>query len=417
VSGTASSRIVARFLTLRASRWFPTGFLIPVLVLFLVDRGLTLAEIGLVVAAQGAVNLLLEIPTGGFADALGRKHVLLAANMFEIASLILLIAGRSLVWYAVAFGMQGVYRALESGPLDAWFVDAIRANPERQHGSDDVERGLAQGGVVIGVTLAAGSLASGILVSTHPIAAVSPLVLPLVAALALRMVDTVLVATLMTEVRAPRGRGAVMEEAKRVPTIITDVFRLVRASAPLALIVAVELFWGFGMATFEGLFPPRLGEVLGSSERAAAIMGPVAAAAWLAAAAGSAIVPWFTRRFGRHVAAAAMRVLQGATVAAMGLLAGPVGLITAYLVCFVVHGAANPVHATLLHNEAAAENRTTVLSLDSMAGQAAGALGMIVLGRIADVSGIPVGMFVGGAVLAAAAPLYLLAGRSHLQSN
>ncbi len=71
--------LTRRFVVLSALRWFPTGLLIPLTAVLMQSRGLSLAEIGLVAAAQGVVVVLLELPTGGLADALGRRPVLLAA--------------------------------------------------------------------------------------------------------------------------------------------------------------------------------------------------------------------------------------------------------------------------------------------------------------------------------------------------
>ena len=136
-------RLQRRYLLLRATRWFPTGLIIPVFVLYLVDKGLTYGQIGLVTAAQGVMVLLLELPTGGLADALGRRRVLLIANLVELVSVSMILFAPSLGWFVAAFAIQGIYRALESGPLDAWFVDGIHvANPE-----GGVERGLSLGGV------------------------------------------------------------------------------------------------------------------------------------------------------------------------------------------------------------------------------------------------------------------------------
>jgi len=44
------------------------------------DRGLTLAQVGMVSATQSIVVLLLELPTGGLADAVGRRPVLAAVR-------------------------------------------------------------------------------------------------------------------------------------------------------------------------------------------------------------------------------------------------------------------------------------------------------------------------------------------------
>ena len=74
-------QVSRRYLALVALRWFPTGLLIPVVMLLPLERGLTLSEIGLAAAAQGLFVLFLELPTGGLADSLGRKHVLVAASL------------------------------------------------------------------------------------------------------------------------------------------------------------------------------------------------------------------------------------------------------------------------------------------------------------------------------------------------
>ena len=48
----APSILRRRLLLLRGLRWLPTGLIIPVLVLLLLDRGLSLGQIGLVTAAR-----------------------------------------------------------------------------------------------------------------------------------------------------------------------------------------------------------------------------------------------------------------------------------------------------------------------------------------------------------------------------
>ena len=116
-----------RFLILRGLRWLPTGLLIPVLVLVLLERGLSLTQLGIVFAGQGLMVLVLELPTGGLADAIGRRTVLLVATVFEVAAIVILIGAHSLPLLVLAAGLMGVYRALESGPLDSWYVDTAQA--------------------------------------------------------------------------------------------------------------------------------------------------------------------------------------------------------------------------------------------------------------------------------------------------
>lgn len=397
-----------RYLILLGLRWLPTGMLIPLLALLPLSRGLTLSEVGMAAAIQGVVVLALELPTGGLSDSLGRRPVLLLAGLLSLTSLTLLFFAHSFLAFATAFAVQGVFRALDSGPLEAWYVDAaIADDPEA-----DISRGLSGGGAVLGLAVAAGGLLAGGLIAWDPLAAVDALALPVLAAGAAQVASLVALAALLTEVREAKGWRATVTSVKQVPTVIGGAVRLLRRSRVLTALVAVELFWGFGMVTFETLMPVRLTEVTGGAEQAAALMGPAASAAWVASAAGAATAALVGRRFGLAVGAASMRVLQGVTVAGMAVFAGPVGVIAAYLATYVVHGAANPLHQTLLHHQVSGTHRSTVVSLNSMVSQPAGSLGLVTLTALAGASSVTTAMLVGAVVLAVAAPLYLPAHRS-----
>lgn len=396
-----------RFLVLRGLRWFPTGLLIPIGVLLMLDRGLSLAEIGVAVAAQGVLVFCLELPTGGLSDAIGRRPVLMAATVFEMAAMAVFFIADTLVMFILVFALEGIYRSLDSGPLDAWYVDATLAEDR----DANIEGGLSAGGVVLGVAIGGGALLSGGLVALGPVSGVSALALPVLIVIALRIVELVAIAVLVKEVRPGKGAAAFRASVRQVPSVMRGAARVVRGSTVLIALVSVELFWGFGMVAFENLLPPRLTEVVGGAEQAAAILGPTAAVAWLVSAAGAALVPLLTRWLGPALTAAAMRILQGGTVVVMGLAGGIVGVVAAYLATYAVHGASNPIHAALLHRQVTSEHRTTVLSANSMAGMPAAAVGAVVLGWLADQTSVSTAIVVGGVILALAAPLYLPAHR------
>jgi predicted MFS family arabinose efflux permease len=396
-----------RYLTLVALRWLPVGLLMPIFVLIPLSRGLSLTEIGLVFSMQGLVVLALELPTGGLSDSIGRRPVLLLASVISIIALGLFTVADSAPLFVVAMILQGVYRALDSGPLEAWYVDGtMAADPDAE-----IEHGLGRGSAVLSLAIALGSLISGALVALHPIPGLDPLLLPLIVCLVLQVVDLLAIATLMTEPARPRDPRAVVTSMRAVPGIVADGLRLLRSSRVLLGIVLVEASWGFSMVAFESLFPIRLSELVGGNDAAGAIMGPVGAAAWLASAAGAAGIVALSRRIGVARSAAALRVIQGATIVAMGWLAGPTGVIAAYLGCYVAHGASNPMHTTLLHRQVDSPHRTTVLSMNSMVGQPAFAFGAITLAALADGTSVSTAMIVGGLICAVAAPLYIPAWR------
>lgn len=397
-----------RYLTLYGLRWLPTGLLVPVMILLMQERGLSLSQIGLLATAQGLAVLALELPTGGLADALGRKPVLVVAWVVCLVSLMLFAVADSFWVFFLVWALQGIYRALDSGPLESWYVDAtLAADPKAEY-----ERGLGWAGTVSGIAIGAGALLGGGLVALGPVGPLSALTLPVLVAIALQVAALVALTVLLVEHRPARGAAAVRASVAEAPRMVGQAIGLLRRNRVLLALVAVELFWGFGMITFESLLPVRLAEVVGGADRAAALLGPASSAAWLANAAGAALTPLLLRRLGAAPAAALMRVLQGVTVVGMGLLAGPVGVLIAYLACYTVHGASNPLHMGLLHRQVDGPYRTSVLSLNSMMGQPAGALGALVLTAVADATSITVAMLVGAVVLAVAAPLYLPAWRA-----
>ncbi len=396
-----------RYLLLIGLRWLPVGFMIPIFVLVPLSRGLSLTEIGLVMSVQGLVVLALELPTGGLSDSLGRRPVLILASILAVASLVLFSLATTVSVFVIAMFLQGIYRALDSGPLEAWYVDAtLAAEPDAP-----IERGLGHGSSVLSGAIAMGALASGGLVALHPIAGLDPLALPLTAAVVLHVVHLGGVTLLMSEAPRARDRRAISASVRAVPGVIADGIRLLRGSRVLTGLIGVEAFWGFSMVTFESLFPIRLADLVGGTDRAAAIMGPVGSGAWFAAAVGSALVVGLSRRLGVARSAAILRIVQGATIVLMGWLAGPIGVVAAYLACYVAHGASNPMHTTLLHRQVDGPHRTTVLSMNSMIAQPAGSLGAIILAAVADGSSVATAMVIGGIICAVAAPLYIPAWR------
>jgi predicted MFS family arabinose efflux permease len=407
MSTLTPTRVQRRFLLLHGLRWLPVGLMIPVLVLLPLERGLTLAQYGLAAAIQGIVVMILELPTGGLSDALGRRPVLLLAGAVDLASLTVLTFADSVVLFFIVYLLQGIYRALDSGPLEAWYVDHALAVDEKA----DIETGLSRSGIVIGVAIAGGALLGGGLVALGPLGRFSALTVPILASLVLQVVSIIAVATLMTEERTGRGMGALVASVRSVPAAVGGAVGLLRRSRIVVALIAVEVFWGFGMVSFEGLMPVRLTEVVGDAEHASALMGPAGSAAWLASALGAALIPLLARRIGAPWTGAVLRVLQGVAVVGMAVLAGPAGVIAAYLLCYTVHGAANPVHSGLLHRQVEGPYRASLISLNSMVSQPAGALGLVVLTAVASRVSVTVAMLVGAAVLAAAAPLYLVARR------
>jgi DHA1 family tetracycline resistance protein-like MFS transporter len=402
-----------RFLLLLALRWLPVGLELPILVLLPLDRGLTLAQAGLAASLQGFVVLALELPTGGLSDSWGRRPVLAASAVVSAVSLSLFAMADTFAMFAAVFVLQGVFRALDSGPLEAWYVDAMLADDPKAK----VDRGLSAAGAVTGVAMGAGALVAGGIVAWVRVPGVPTLALPVWLGLFVQLMALVGILLFVHDQPHPAGRRRFLASLRDVPRVIVEGAGLVRRSRVLLALIGVELFWGFGMVTFEVLVKVRLAEEVGGNDKAAAIAGPAGTVAWLAFAVGSGLVPLLSTRIGLAMTGAVLRVAQGVAVLGMGLLAGPVGLLAGYLVAYAVHGASNPVHLTLLNRQVTSGHRSTVMSMNSMVAQPAGSLGTIVLTALATGVSTSFAIVVGAVVLAVAAPLYLPAARAERRES
>lgn len=402
------------FFLVTALRWLPDGALVALLVAFLLERGLDLAQVGLVSAVHAGVVLVLELPSGGLADAVGRRPVLVVAAVIGAVSFGAMVVAEGLGGLVVAMALHAVFRALDSGPLEAWYVDrALAADPHH-----DLQADLSRAGFWTYGGLAAGALAAGA-AGLVPGLPVTPLTAAMTLAAVLAVAHAVAVVLLVREEPHATGRW------RTLPRIALATPRLVRESTTLGwrhrglrLVLAVEVTWGAGLTALELLWQPRTAAVIGTTSDTW-IFGGMAAGALLVGAGGALAAPPLVRllRGRTEYAAALLRVAQGATVLGLAATGGLVGVVVAYALFYVVHGAANPLHYTLLHRRVGAEHRATVISLNSLVARASGLPAALAVGLLAETAGTPLTLAVAAGVLAAGAPLYLLAARERQVSS
>ncbi len=408
LSPTAARRA---FLVLTFTRWFPVGLIVGAMTLWPLEQGLTISEALLAFSFMGFVVFALELPTSGFADAFGRRPVYIVSAVVNIASSVVVIIADSFWSFAIAGALFGLFRALDSGPLEAWYVDTVHVTEP----GADVDQTLAAQSTVLGASIAVGSVLSGVLIAWGPLPASSALLLPLLVWAALNVVHLLIVVLVMREPRThvdATGARRAAESVREAPVVIREGLGMLRTNRVLRGIVLVEIFWSTAMVVFETFQPIRLAELVGGEEQAGALMGPVAAVGWGVFALGSALAGLASRRIGITWTAILSRILNGLGAVVMGLVAGPAALIAAYFFTYALHGTGGPMHESLLHREAVARNRATVLSMNSMVGFAAFSIAAPLLGVLADVVNTQTAMATAGAFSVFGALFYLPALRA-----
>jgi MFS family permease len=408
-----------RYYLLTTTRWLPVGFVVGIFILVMTSRGLTIAQAATIGSVMGFTCFFLELPTSGFADAVGRRPVYLTAAVINIVAITGYALAQSFWAFVVAGALMGAFRALDSGPLEAWFVDAVH---ETTPGAD-VDRQLSRAGSILGVAIAVGAVLSGVLIWWNPAAdipgheAASPLDIAVWVSVALSVVHLVVSAVVMRENRPVVGSertrlSHALGEARQTPSVIKSGLVLLGRNRVLMGIVLAEVFWSIGMITFESFMPLRLEEMVGSAQEAGALVGPVSAAGWGLFSVGAWLAGTTSTRVGVARAAILGRVLNALGAVVMGLVTGPAGLIAAYLFTYSMHGMNGPPHAALLHREAESRNRSTVLSINSMMSFLAFGIAGPLFGSMADRVSLAAAMTTAGAISILGAVFYLPARRA-----
>jgi len=190
--------------------WLATALPLSLSVLLFQARGLDLFQIGVAMGVYSLTIVILEVPTGGLADAIGRKRAAVIAYAFLMGSSALLLFAFSFPAVLIAFIFYGVGRALSSGALDAWFVDALQAVDPQV----DLQPYLARAGTFSFLALGVGTLlgsAIPVLFKALPVdgsAVLTPFSMPILFALGLKLLLVVLTSLLVQEDRAGAHQGS-----------------------------------------------------------------------------------------------------------------------------------------------------------------------------------------------------------------
>ncbi len=110
-------------------RLLATSYLwLPIFVAFMQERGLGFNEVMLLSALYSVVVVLVEVPTGAFADRIGRRQSMMAGALALVASGVVAYFAHSLLVFAIAEVLSAVSMSLCSGADSAYLYDMLAAN-------------------------------------------------------------------------------------------------------------------------------------------------------------------------------------------------------------------------------------------------------------------------------------------------
>jgi MFS transporter, DHA1 family, quinolone resistance protein len=398
--------------------WIATALPMPIIVLLQRERGMDLFQVGVLTAVYSVTIIALEVPTGGLADAWGRRRVSVLAYLVMAASMLSLAMAGGFILLAATFVLYGAGRALISGALEAWFVDEVlRLAPE-----EELQRSLAYGNTVSLFALSAASLLGGwlpeLLSGTELPGGRSALALPPAAAAGVLLITGVLTARLVREqvAAAPAdasGRADAVDAteadgAGEAGSIILRAILDTVRNRTLLLLAMLSVVAGAAISTMETFWQPFFADTLdgGTPTR---LFGVITAGNFLLAMGGNLASTPLTRLLGGRPArfAAVAQGLRGVFVLLLALQYSMGPAVGAFWLAYMMVGAGESPHQTLINRNVAPQRRSAMLSVQSLALSLGAFMGSAVFGYIARAVGLRAVWIVTAGYLVLSLVLYL----------
>jgi MFS family permease len=414
----STKRVVFAYVSTGALFTLATSMIWAINTIFLLQRGhLSLFEVMLINTFFLIAQALCEVPTGVIADTIGRRtSFLLAIAIICVSTIIYVITpllGWGLIGFTVGSALLGLGFTFQTGAVDAWMVDALDAagwvGPK--------DRVFARGQQAGGVAMIVGSLAGGVLGNIN-------LVIPYLVRAGVLVLAFVLVVALVHDSGfepRPLRFSTFGEESRRVLTAGTKYGWNSPVVRPLMFVSAVTgvagmfVFYSWQPLILEFLGNPNAVWLLGVVQAVASVVMIVGAGL-----TGVAMGKGEKRRHPATVLAIGSLVTAVGvfSIAAVGLFRFTPGVVPAAVAILLwfawslMFGLLGPIRASYINDNIPSAQRATVLSLDSLFGDAGGSVGQPILGWIATAFGLPIAWALSSVAFAAGAPLYLRSGRA-----
>ena len=403
------NKLICVFSLNQTLHWFIIGLLIPIMALLQLEKGLDLFQIGLVSAIYGGTVMLLELPTGGLADTIGRKRVyLISLIVLWCAGLLLLLAG-NFTTVIIGFLFSGVARALSSGSLDAWFVDEFNTiEPE-----GNLQEALAHVGIFIPAGLGVGSLVGGLLpMSVGKITAQLPgfgiYSANLLTMNLLIIVQFLLTVILVKEQLHPDRRSTIWTGLKRFPNVVSTSIHYGINNQSILLLLLSSFAWGIGIVGLEVLWQPQVKHILGSDSQTW-LFGLLATGYFLASSVGSLLSTPLCKLFKQNYPRILFhtRLFMGLFVFLLALQGHVIGFTWWYWTLFVWNGMSKSPYMAIFNAHIPESHRSTLLSCQSFFVQFGVLSGSLTMGYIAETFSIPLAWCFAAAILVISSLLYV----------
>lgn len=334
---------------------FSTGILTPVLTLVLCSHGASLSTVPVFLGIFAVTVMVLEVPSGVFADLKGRKNTFLMSHMFIWLSFFTIFMGNSPLFLALGNVFLGMGRAFGSGSMEALEIDQYIEKNGESH-LPEINSLLAK---LDNFGLAAGALLGGYLGYVD-----SDYSLNLISLL---LAEAILIFMAVFFVKEDRTERKKTEQ--NLLKGFSGMLKSIKSSRILCNICGMAAVLGFLLAAVETYWQPSIKLYL--PQNLTWLLGIVNCSAYLGGSLGNTAGMKILSKTGNTLSAkkrlyAAFRILLCLVPVFMAFCRAWYMFAIVYALVYMVSGMAGLVENTLLHEAADSSFRASMMSLYSL---------------------------------------------------
>ncbi len=374
--------------------------------LFLLNAGMTIFQVFIVNAVYSGSMAIFEIPTGVFADTLGRRLSFLFSTVVLMVGTLGYVFAATLsssFWPFVLMSMVlGLAYTFYSGAVEAWIVDALHFIGYME----PMDHVFSKAAGISSICVLVGTVLGGIIGTFNlsiPYIIRAFLILGAFGIAFIRMND-------LGYTRKAIKLGQIGPEMQKIAKVSISIGlgnRSIRHLVSISFLFSGFMMWGWYA------WQPYFLKLYGDPSAVWAV-GIFAALFALAQAAGSFSVTTLLKLLKKRTTLLIIAFgAQAASILGVGL-ANSFYQSSFLFLCFsFAFGLAMPVRQTYLHSLIPNEYRASIVSFDSLAGSGGSTVGQIGYGYISEKMSIGSGYIIGGLVHLLILPILILLARRH----
>ncbi len=357
----------ARLITHELFSGVTFGIFLAVQAMFILEKGVEVWQIGLLFGVVVISTAIFELPFGALADIHGRIKVYRISRVFQIIAITSAILAFNFWFLLGVMALLGMAEALNSGTIDAWYVEQIKSNGDEEKLQSFIS--IFQASMAAG--LAIGAILGGYIPNIMPaIDGFPPTTWNLIITASLGTIHLLLTPYLFRE---GESRPEIIDKQEITKQIGAAVrFSITHPIIRDLLLIGATL--GLAMVIIEAYWQPRLIQIAGAPTYT--LLGWATAGYFAMAIIGPMLISFIGEQTNASPAVQ-LKILPFVLALALYVVAAQTAIgpyLAAYMALMLFISMFTPPAMTMLNNETSDDIRSTMQSIFSLVLRGGGAI-------------------------------------------